>query len=437
MAYRGGVFAKGSVMNTFKTLITLFVAGMLALPAVNAEEVVPIDEVESFVNVRAEPVAGALVIGRLHQGSSYEHLATEDGWRKIEMEDEVVGYISADWTNIISATPDVVAEESPAEVVEADVAEEAAVAEETVADAEEATVEDVAEASVEEVTEEVAEAVAEAVAEVVEEPVEEQETAAEAAEATTASVQVIPGPPGPPGPQGPPGPTGPPGPAGVGGTGGGGGSAIEGSENYVLKFVKSTVGGNSQIWDDGNNIGIGTTAPKQRLEVNGSIQIHEQNSSVAGLMITQSSGETGYIMHNRASTLTIGAGSVDRMTIDRAGNVGIGQPRPNYPLEMASGAHVTPGGVWTNSSSIANKENVESLDPAEALAALAALEPVLFNYKTDREDTHVGFIAEDVPDLVATVDRKGLSSMDIVAVLTRVVQLQQQRIDELEKRLDD
>ena len=37
----------------------------------------------------------------------------------------------------------------------------------------------------------------------------------------------------------------------------------------------------------------------------------------------------------------------------------------------------------------------------------------------------MGFIAEDVPDLVATKDRKGLSPMDIVAVLTKVLQEQQ------------
>jgi len=37
----------------------------------------------------------------------------------------------------------------------------------------------------------------------------------------------------------------------------------------------------------------------------------------------------------------------------------------------------------------------------------------------------VGFIAEDVPALVATKDRKRLSPMDIVAVITRVVQEQQ------------
>lgn len=37
----------------------------------------------------------------------------------------------------------------------------------------------------------------------------------------------------------------------------------------------------------------------------------------------------------------------------------------------------------------------------------------------------MGFIAEDVPDLVATPNRKSLSPMDIVAVLTKVVQEQQ------------
>jgi hypothetical protein len=56
----------------------------------------------------------------------------------------------------------------------------------------------------------------------------------------------------------------------------------------------------------------------------------------------------------------------------------------------------------------------------------------------------VGFIAEDVPDLVATKDRKGLSPMDIVAVLTKVVQEQQKTaedqkkiIAELSRKVDD
>lgn len=211
---------------------------------------------------------------------------------------------------------------------------------------------------------------------------------------------------------------------------------IEGTKNFVVKFHDVMEGGDSQIYDNGMRVGIGTTEPKQRLEVNGSIQIHDRNSSVAGLVITQSSGDTGYIMHNRANTLTIGAGSQDRITIDRDGNVGFAVSRPDYPLEMASGARVTAGGVWTNSSSRDRKENIESLSAEQAASTLMALEPVVFNYRNEKGENYVGFIAEDVPDLVAMSDREALSSMDIVAVLTRVVQEQQKKIKELEERIE-
>ena len=53
----------------------------------------------------------------------------------------------------------------------------------------------------------------------------------------------------------------------------------------------------------------------------------------------------------------------------------------------------------------------------------------------DRGERHVGFIAEDVPELVATKDRKGLSPMDIVAVLTKVVQEQRSTIGTLVEKL--
>ena len=119
-----------------------------------------------------------------------------------------------------------------------------------------------------------------------------------------------------------------------------------------------------------------------------------------------------------------------------SGNVGIGTVNPTFPLEMNSGAHVTVGGVWTDSSSRALKTQIKHLPGAEALGVLQALNPVTFAYKSDLAETYVGFIAEDVPNLVATNDRKGLAPMDIVAVLTKVVQQQQKRIDALEERLE-
>src|SRR5262245_38221003 len=106
------------------------------------------------------------------------------------------------------------------------------------------------------------------------------------------------------------------------------------------------------------------------------------------------------------------------------GNVGIGVTDAVYPLEMASGAHVTAGGVWTNASSRTLKDQIEPLDLSAAIAALEALSPVSYVYRNSPDERYLGFIAEDVPELVAMKDRQALSPMDIVAVLTKVVQAQ-------------
>jgi hypothetical protein len=456
--------------------LLIFILPMLAA----AEVVVPIDKVENSVNIRLSADSATEIVGKLKQGESLVLVKSVPGWHEVEISGGATGFVSADWSVVLEAAPAPVVEAGPVEAV-ADDAPPVAPAEEAVADvpdvsadeSSDETAEPVAEsaeveqviaeseiATVPEVDAEIEVAVTDTVADVEADAVQNDpdsspatesietaltseavegavvETIADTTTETTdvapttevVPVPVVVGAAGATGPQGPPGPQGPQGPSGD--------STIKGSVDYLMKFTAPTIGGKSQIFDDGNNIGIGTTEPKQRLEVNGNIQIHEQNSGVAGLMITQSSGETGYIMHNRASTLTIGAGSIDRITIDREGNVGIGVSRPAHPMEMASGAHVSAGGVWTNSSSRAKKENIAELTPEEALRTLALLQPVQFNYKSDQQETYVGFIAEDVPELVATSDRTGLSAMDIVAVLTKVVQAQQQQIEELEARLD-
>jgi hypothetical protein len=102
---------------------------------------------------------------------------------------------------------------------------------------------------------------------------------------------------------------------------------------------------------------------------------------------------------------------------------------------MASGAYVSVGGMWMDASSLEFKDNVKGLKAKDAIEALQGLNPVTFSYKVSPEENHVGFIAEEVPDLLATKDRKGLSPMDIVAVLTKVVQEQQKTIQEQQKTI--
>ena len=129
----------------------------------------------------------------------------------------------------------------------------------------------------------------------------------------------------------------------------------------------------------------------------------------------------------------IGAPSL-ALTVMENGYVGYGVMAA-YPLHMASGAYCTTGGVWTNASSREYKKDIRALSSEEAMGALEGLTPVRFSYKDDFGEQHVGFIAEDVPELVASKDRKGMSPMDVVAVLTRVVQEQQKTIAELSRKM--
>ena len=131
-------------------------------------------------------------------------------------------------------------------------------------------------------------------------------------------------------------------------------------------------------------------------------------------------------------TLYLGA----NQAAGQPGNVGLGVVAPTYPLQLKNGAYVTAGGVWTNASSRAYKNDIKDLSVDAAEQTLEKLNPVTFQYKVDPKEHHVGFIAEDVPDLVASKDRKGVSSMDVVAVLTKVVQQQQKTIAELKAKVE-
>jgi hypothetical protein len=116
------------------------------------------------------------------------------------------------------------------------------------------------------------------------------------------------------------------------------------------------------------------------------------------------------------------------------GKVGISKTPTTYALEVSGGAYCD-GTTWHDSSSREYKENIVELTSAEAIRAFEKLEPVKFNYKQNKEEECLGFIAEDVPDLVAVNDRKSLVPMDMVAMLTKVVQEQQKDISDLKEEI--
>ena len=175
------------------------------------------------------------------------------------------------------------------------------------------------------------------------------------------------------------------------------------------------------------NLGVGTMSPAYPLHVyaaSGSALMALNRSGGAFSFMT-ASGSGGAFGTQNNYPVQILANGAYRMQINT-----------NNSLNMASGATCTIGGIWTDASSRSLKENIRDLRAEDAQATLANLAPVRFNYKADREDECLGFIAEDVPTLVATKDRKGLSPMDVVAVLTKVVQEQQRTIDALRAEID-
>ena len=106
-------------------------------------------------------------------------------------------------------------------------------------------------------------------------------------------------------------------------------------------------------------------------------------------------------------------------------------------LPVANSVHVTSGSVWTDAFSRSFKENNESLSLNEVLLSLDQLVPVTNNNIKKKEEEYLGFIAEDVPELVTMKDRESLSPMDIVTILTRVVQDEKEAIEKQEYEIEE
>lgn len=125
--------------------------------------------------------------------------------------------------------------------------------------------------------------------------------------------------------------------------------------------------------------------------------------------------------------------SGDTLVIKNNSYIGVNKPTPTVGTHAmqfgnANNAYLSGGGVWTNGSSRQYKENILPLTSQKAQETLDQLNPVTFNYKVSRHP-NAGFIAEDVPGIVAMPDHKSLSSMDIIAILTKVAQDQEQMIE--------
>jgi hypothetical protein len=202
-----------------------------------------------------------------------------------------------------------------------------------------------------------------------------------------------------------------------------------------FRIQPSTPSSTLCLKSDGS-VGIGTWSPAYPLEL-------ETTGTAAEFLCEQTDGAAATICAG-SSYVFIGAKTNNdfrllvndspKMTINTSGYVGIGTTSPTHLVHLSGGAY-SDGSTWQPSSSREYKENITNLTSDEAMNALDGLNPVKFNYKINKEENYIGFIAEDVPELVATKERKSMNTMDVVAVLTKVVQDQQKNLQDQQKTI--
>ena len=87
----------------------------------------------------------------------------------------------------------------------------------------------------------------------------------------------------------------------------------------------------------GGNVGIGTTSPSEKLEVNGSLRLNDGNVDGPQLKLA-SSGYSDWNIDNYSGNLRAYYGSSEYFRINSAGNVGINDTAPSTKLDVNGGA---------------------------------------------------------------------------------------------------
>lgn len=123
-----------------------------------------------------------------------------------------------------------------------------------------------------------------------------------------------------------------------------------GTTNFVTKWTSSSAVGNSQIFDNGTNVGIGTNTPTALLHVKGgnnnSMIVDNDGSQYTPIYISNNGSIKAFAVWDNtalsyqlgtavaSSNLQLITNNIERMRITASGNVGIGTSNPIYRFQV-------------------------------------------------------------------------------------------------------
>jgi hypothetical protein len=137
-----------------------------------------------------------------------------------------------------------------------------------------------------------------------------------------------------------------------------------GTTNYVAKWSDADTITDSVIYDNGTNVGIGTTNPSVTLHVNGWTRVN------GGLQLD---GSNRQVMAIDNTSLLLGTNNTERMRIDSSGNVGIGTTSPQRKLSIENGGFdmFAAGGTSADAFSVVTHNYVFSDENEDAVYSYA------------------------------------------------------------------
>jgi hypothetical protein len=205
-----------------------------------------------------------------------------------------------------------------------------------------------------------------------------------------------------------------------------------GTVNFIPKYTPNGFSlGNSQIFDNGTNIGLGISSSLgAKLHVNGSIRSDAENAYILNTNTNPLNEKFWSIQNTSASQFRIRAvndAQTDGINAIVISRVGVTSTSVNLP-SLGTGTVYSNAGTLTNTnpSDLNLKEKINKIE--YGLNEILQLNPVTFYWKNDtiEQGKQYGFIAQEVqdvmPDLVKKGDYLGLDKEAIFTILVKGIQ---------------